>query len=57
MKKLLTITATIEVESTDDYPVNTYKDCLNDYDNIGRPINRLEDLGWDVKFESLKTIE
>jgi len=56
MKKILTITASIEVESTDEYPVNNFNDCLNDYDNIGRPINHMEDLGWTVKFKSLKPV-
>lgn len=51
-KKYLTISAVIEIDDEDN-TINTFNDCLNDYDNIGRPINRLEDAGWKVGFVSL----
>lgn len=41
MKKYLTIKAVIEIDD-DDNSINTFNDCLNDYDSIGRPIERLK---------------
>lgn len=52
MKKYFTITAVIEIDDENN-TINTFEDCLADYDNIGRPINRLEDVGWKVEFASL----
>lgn len=52
MKKYLTIKAAIEIDDKEN-TINTFDDCLNDYDNIGRPIDRLEDVGWNVDFVSL----
>lgn len=52
MKKYLTIKAVIEIDDENN-TINTFDDCLDDYDSIGRPINRLEDEAWKVEFVSL----
>lgn len=54
MKKKITFTASyvFEVEDEDLNEGKDYKsfeeveDC--DYDNVGRPLNHLRDLGWDI---------
>lgn len=52
MKKYLTVKATIEIDDEENN-INTFDDCLNDYDNIGRPLAHLKDTDWLIEFVSL----
>lgn len=52
MKKYLTIKAVIEIDDENN-TINDFKECLNDYDNIDRPLQHLADVGWLVEFVSL----
>lgn len=52
MKKKITLTISYLFETdeddTDDY--KTFKEIRNvDYDNVDRPLIRLEDVGWKIK--------
>lgn len=63
MKKKISFTATLEWEVDDEYlePGEDYKtfDEIedSDYDNVGRPINHLEDLGWTITKKKVTPIE
>lgn len=52
MKKYLTVKATIEIDDEENN-IDTFDDCLNDYDNIDRPLEHLKDTGWLIDFVSL----
>lgn len=54
MKRILRFTAELIEELDDEFSqdyaelsFNEWREC--DYDNVGRPINRLEDCGWIIK--------
>lgn len=49
MKKRVYFSAYFEFECDEDYNPQTFEDAEDaDYDSIGRPIERLEDEGWEI---------
>lgn len=51
MKKRISFTASyvIDVDDEDEEYFNTFEGVEdNDWDNVGRPLDRLRDLGWEI---------
>ena len=64
MKKKITFTASYVFEVDDEWldadgdTFDTFEDVRdNDYDNVDRPMNRLEDCGWKIEKTSIKDIK
>ena len=64
MKKKITFTASYVFEvdderlAADEDTFDTFEDVRdNDYDNVDRPMNRLEDCGWKIEKTSIKDIK
>lgn len=56
MKKTISFTAFMEIE-TDDWDIapKTFDEVEDtDYDNVGRPINDLIEVGWCIKNKKMK---
>ena len=64
MKKKITFTASYIFEVDDEWldadgdTFDTFEGVRdNDYDNVDRPMNRLEDCGWKIEKTSIKDIK
>lgn len=63
MKKKITVTLSyvmeFDEEDQEDYEyLSKLDECRDiDYDNIGRPLNHLEDVGWEITRSTVKTID
>lgn len=62
MKRLITFTASMVWEADDEWnneeDFATFEDIeKGDYDNVGRPLYHLEDLGWKIEKKSAERIE
>lgn len=63
MKKKITFTASYIFDWDDDdleggEGYNTFEDVEDcDYDNVGRPLNRLRDVGWDITDTKIESID
>lgn len=63
MKKKITFTASYILEVEDEYidedicyydSFEEIEDC--DYDNVGRPLEHLRDLGWEITKTEVETV-
>lgn len=62
MKKKITVTLSYieeyDEEYLKDYEIKTFDDVVDsDYDNVGRPLNDMEDVGWKIIRKKIETIE
>ena len=64
MKKKITFTASYIFEVDDEWlagdgdTFDTFEDVRdNDYDNVDRPMNRLEDCGWTIEKTDIEDIK
>ena len=64
MKKKITFTASYIFEVDDEWltvdgdTFDTFEDVRdNDYDNVDRPMNRLEDCGWVIEKTDIEDIK
>ena len=64
MKKKITFTASYIFEVDDEWldadgdTFDTFEDVRdNDYDNVDRPMNRLEDCGWKIEKTDIEDIK
>lgn len=62
MKKQISFTATLVYKIDDEWldegeTMDKFEDFETDYDNVGRPIYHLEDLGWKISRKKVKDCE
>lgn len=60
MKKKITFTASyiFEIDDEDEDFIKTFEDVEDcDYDNVGRPLNHLRDLDWEITNTKIEDCE